>query len=521
MAKIDKNKEDCEYRTYQFLIKEGHDLHAYLMDIMYNANNLYNTTNFYIRQIWTGAKIEDENKIHPLQKEVLSIVRENILAINEHNTLKFQKLVKKDILEGRVLTTKRKLTRFNMPNKEKAFPSYELLDAVFKTSKNKDYKSIPSHINQSVMKNVYNNWTSYFESMKEYKENASKFTGRPKIPRYKTKGATHSIIFSNQVCTINKDKRGKFYLKLPKTKLRFNLSKHLLEKLNDMSLAEVRAQKYYNEIQLEIVLKVKNPINMMEEDKIKNVMSVDLGVNNLVACVSNNEMTPTIINGKPLKSINQYYNKKRAKLYSDLRVGKSTTEGLFTSKRLEILDKKRQLQVKDFMHKASKQIIDLVKENDIHKVIVGYNKNFQSNVDIGKKNTQNFVNIPFGTFLNILEYKLKGIGVHFEKVDESYTSKSSFIDKDEIPTYEKNNSDKYTFSGKRIKRGLYQTKNRIIINADINGACNILKKNFDENLEISHKILSNVRKINIPKGHKKRQSTLDKLFKNKGSMILV
>ena len=133
----------------------------------------------------------------------------------------------------------------------------------------------------------------------------------------------------------------------------------------------------------------------------------------------------------------------------------------------------------------------------------------------------NYLVVCTKIFLNILEYKLKGIGVHLEKVDESYTSKSSFIDKDEIPTYEKNNSDKYTFSGQRIKRGLYQTKNNILINADINGACNILKKHFDNNLEISHKILSNVRKINIPKGHKKRQSTLDKLFENKGSMILV
>ena len=130
-----------------------------------------------------------------------------------------------------------------------------------------------------------------------------------------------------------------------------------------------------------------------------------------------------------------------------------------------------------------------------------------------KDNKQTFINIPFSTFLDMLEYKLNAEGIHFEKFEESYTSKASFLDNDPIPTYGDENIPK--LSGKRVKRGLYISKNGIAINSDVNGACNILRKHFNENIEISHKILSNVRKINIANGSKKIKSTLNILFNKK------
>ena len=130
-----------------------------------------------------------------------------------------------------------------------------------------------------------------------------------------------------------------------------------------------------------------------------------------------------------------------------------------------------------------------------------------------KDDKQIFVNIPFAMFLNILEYKLNAKGIHFEKFEESYTSKASFLDNDLIPTYGDKNIPK--FSGKRIKRGLYMSKNGICINSDVNGACNILRKHFNKDVEINHKILSNVKKINIKNGDKKLKSTLDILLNNK------
>ena len=512
MSENKKEDENNAYRTIQFVVKNGHPLNEYFMDMMYKSNNLYNATNFHLRQLWTALKVEEGKIIHPLQQEVLDLFKSTIPKINKNNTKKFEKLVKKDVLEAKVFDSKskRKVTRFNMPTKENSFCSYELMDAVFKTSNNKDYKSLPSHVNQGVMKQVYSDWSSFFEGFKEFKINPSKFKGRPKPPRYKIKGATNSLVFSNQVCKV---KDGK-YLRFPKTKEVFNLSKHLLEKIDNNKLVQVRVQKFYDDVKLEVVLDCsKEAKPLINKEDIKNVMAIDLGVNNLATCVSNNGMQPIIINGRALKSINQYYNKLRAKLYSNLRISKKTNEGSFTSKRLEYIDMKRHFKVKDFLHKASKQVVDLALCNNIDKVIVGYNSSWKEDVEMRKKDKQTFLNIPFSTFLDMLEYKLNAEGIHFETFEESYTSKASFLDNDTIPTYGDKNIPK--FSGRRVKRGLYISKNGIAINSDVNGACNILRKHFNENIEISHKILSNVRKINIKNGSKKIKSTLDILLNTK------
>ncbi|MBP3887471.1 MAG: IS200/IS605 family accessory protein TnpB-related protein, partial [Cellulosilyticum sp.] len=201
----------------------------------------------------------------------------------------------------------------------------------------------------------------------------------------------------------------------------------------------------------------------------------------------------------------------------DLRIGKNTKEGNFTSKRLEYIDKKRHFKIKDFLHKASKQIVDLAIANNIDKVIVGYNSSWKEDVKMRKGDKQTFVNIPFSTFLSTLEYKLNAEGIHFECFEESYTSKASFLDNDSIPTYGDECIPK--FSGMRITRGLYESKDGIVINSDVNGACNILKKHFDNELKIDYKILSNVRKLSIKEGKKKLNSTLDRLM-NKNELVL-
>ena len=505
-----KKEENNTYRTIQFVVKNGHPLNEYFMDMMYKSNNLYNATNFHLRQLWTALKLEEGKPIHPLQQEVVDLFKSTIPKVNKNNTEKFYKLVKQDVEKAVIFNKPRKLTRFNMPTKDNSFCSYELMDAVFKTSKNRDYKSLPSHVNQGVMKQVYNDWSSFFEGVKEYKVNPSKFKGRPKPPRYKTKDATNSVVFSNQVCKIKDSK----YLRFPKTKEVFNLSKHLLQRIDNNKLVQVRVQKFYNDVKLEVVLDCSSEAKpLIPKEDIQNVMAIDLGVNNLATCVSNNGMQPTIINGRALKSINQYYNKLRAKLYSDLRLNKKPDEGNFTSKRLEYIDMKRHFKVKDFLHKASKQVVDLAIANNIDKVIVGYNSSWKEDVEMKKDDKQSFVNIPFSTFLDMLEYKLNAEGIHFEKFEESYTSKASFLDNDPIPTY--GDKDIPKFSGKRVKRGLYISKNGIAINSDVNGACNILRKHFNKDIKISYKILSNVRKINIKNGSKKLKSTLNILLNTK------
>ena len=198
-------------------------------------------------------------------------------------------------------------------------------------------------------------------------------------------------------------------------------------------------------------------------------------------------------------------------------MGKAPKEGSYTSARLDSIDRLRNLAVKDYMHKVSKRIVDEALKNNIHKVIVGYNPTWKDDVQMKKDDKQNFKMIPFRMLLDMLEYKLKAEGIHLKEKEESYTSKASFLDGDIIPTY--GDTVNYIFSGKRVHRGLYVSKNGISINADINAACNILRKHSGKEIIISHKELSKIRKITIKKGSKKKENYLDALFKVNSELI--
>ena len=492
------NENGKNYRTFQFLIKKDNPLCSYFLELMKKSNNLYNATNFHIRQTYTALKKDGE--LHQLQKEVVENLEKSIPVINKHLSNKHTRLVEQDIAKG--IIKKRKLKVYTMP---KSYVDYALLDAYFKHSKNPDYNALPGQVNQQVMKQVYDSWKSFFASVKKYSSNKSSYTGRPKPPKYKNKGGYNEVVFSNQICTVKKDK----YLKFPKTDLKFNLSKHLKMNMKHSALQQIRVQKYYDSVKMEIVLDCTKTVKPLKAE-INNCMAIDLGVNNIATCVFSNGVNPVIINGKPIKSMNQYYNKIRSKLYSDLRLNKSPKEGVFTSKRLEYIDKKRHLKFRDFLHKVSRQVVNLAIENNIDKVIIGYNKQWKVDVNIAKDNKQAFIQIPFFTLIQQIEYKLKYEGIHFELKEESYTSKSSFLDNDTIPTYGNEVDEAIRFSGKRIKRGLYKSKNNILINADVNGAANILRKHFNGDINLNHKILSNVTKINIKTAQKRIKKKLAK-----------
>ena len=203
-----------------------------------------------------------------------------------------------------------------------------------------------------------------------------------------------------------------------------------------------------------------------------NTLALDLGVNNLVTAVSS-EGRSFIIDGRKLKSINQWFNKENARFQSikDRQGNKRRT-----TNRQKILADKRNRQVNDYMSKTAKKIIDYCIAHNIGTLVIGYNETFQRNSDIGRQNNQNFVNIPFGKLRFKLEYLCELNGIVFVKQEESYTSKASFWDKDVIPVYNADNPQNYHFRGKRAERGLYRTANGKLLNADVNGALNILRK---------------------------------------------
>ena len=204
----------------------------------------------------------------------------------------------------------------------------------------------------------------------------------------------------------------------------------------------------------------------------QQALAIDFGIDNLMTCVSS-EGKSFIIDGRRLKSINQWYNKRNSQL-SRLK-DKQKLRRKPTNQQMRIA-RKRNLRVNDYISKACRKVLNYCLENNIGNLVCGYNVTFQCNTSMGKTNNQNFVAIPFGKIREKLRYLCEIYGIRYVEQEESYTSKASFFDNDEIPMYNADNPQKYEFSGKRIKRGLYRSGSGIEINADVNGAANILRK---------------------------------------------
>jgi putative transposase len=226
-----------------------------------------------------------------------------------------------------------------------------------------------------------------------------------------------------------------------------------------------------NQYVIEIVC--QKEISTVNKER-NNIVGIDLGLNNFVTMTNNVGLTPVVINGRVIKSINQFYNKEISYFKSILK--KET--GKDYSKRLSRITIKRNNKVKDFIHKSSRFIINYCIENNVDTIIIGNNKDWKQEINLGVKTNQNFVQIPYSMLISQLQYKVQDFGINVIVNEESYTSKASFLDEDVLPKYNKDNQEKYIFSGKRIKRGLYESKNRTLINADVNGSYNIIKKVF-------------------------------------------
>jgi putative transposase len=445
------------YRTQQIHIKKGHRLYPYLEQLSFDGTNLYNVTNYYIRQVFTGLKKETKD-FFDNEKEAISYINEAIAPLNEQ---RYKAYVKRESKKP----SGKEFFEFK-PLKSGDFMNYEMLEGVFKTMKQVDYYELPGQLNQNIMKLVFRDWKSFFKSIKDYKENPLKYTGRPSIPKYKKKSSKMTVTLTNQICTLKDDK----YLRFPKTSEKLNIGKYMSEK---GKLKEVRVVPKKDVIILEIIFSMENNVSVLNPDRIA---AIDLGVNNLVTIGNNIGLQPIIIKGGAVKSMNQYYNKQRANYYGQLRKGLNHKQGVFTSNRLNRFDHKRHLKVKDYFHKTSYWIIQYCIEHHIGTLVIGKNNSFKNNVKMHKNDKQNFIQLPFELLINMLLYKSEAAGINIVIQEESYTSKASFLDEDDIPVYGQENGIAHKFSGRRISRGRYKTKDDIIINADVNAAYNILKK---------------------------------------------
>jgi putative transposase len=237
---------------------------------------------------------------------------------------------------------------------------------------------------------------------------------------------------------------------------------------------EVRVKPVFDQFKVELVVELAN--GRKRSTRSDKAIGIDLGIDNFAAISNNFNERPYIISGKEIKHINHLYNKNYAKYYSKIRQGKKEKEGMFRTRRLNSLTLNRNRKILDYMHKTSTAVINYCVEHDVGVIVVGKNKNWKQNSNIGKKNNQSFVQIPHSQFIILLRYKAEYQGIDLKVQEESYTSKASFLDKDDIPSYKKEISTKYKFSGNRVYRGLYVSSSGKRINADINGSYNILKK---------------------------------------------
>ena len=336
---------------------------------------------------------------------------------------------------------------------------YIQLNKELKFSQN--YLNLPAQTAQQILRLVEQNWKAFFASMKEWVNDSSKFLGKPRPPKYRKKGAKNLLILTNQQLRIKEN-----FIILPKKlgEVRINKKDISTETIKGMRIIPI-LNGTNRKFSFEILYEKDIPALKVQNNRIA---SIDLGINNFITMANNIGKKPIIIKGNIIKSINQYFNKRKSKLQSIYdKQGLKNNSG----KKLKQLAFKRKKQLKDRLHKASRFIISWCIENKIDTLIVGYNKNWKQNITIGKRNNQNFTNIPFYSLINQLKYKCEEVGINFVTVDESYTSKCSFLDNEPIKKH-------LNYQGKRIHRGLFCSAAGFLINADVNAACNILRKVF-------------------------------------------
>ena len=399
-------------------------------DYCYKVKNLSNSVNYLIKQCYRiHKKIVNGKALEDWEKELIQEINK---ALEEYNA-------------GR--SESKRLRYIDTDN------GY-IADAYFLSWYLKGtevYKDVPyATCSQICIQEKCREWKSFYRATAEYGKDPKKFKEHPHVPGYlNPKTGRGSLVITSQNFKV--DEAGN--VTMPK----FLSGIHIHARHGNVR--QIRIKIFKNSILISLMYE-------KEEKQIcgTKVMGIDLGVNNLLAAAWDSEDRPVIINGKPLKSINQYYNKAKAHMQKEAKIynGKNST------KRMNKLTAKRNRKIKDYMHKASRKIVDMAVSSGVGLIVIGANHGWKQKVHMGNVTNQNFVSIPYKTLINMIEYKAKLEGIEVRIVSESYTSGTSFLD-GEKPTKD------YYDKSRRVKRGLFRSNNGILINADINAAYQMIK----------------------------------------------
>lgn len=317
-----------------------------------------------------------------------------------------------------------------------------------------DFRNLPTTVSQQVIAQVFSSIRSWIRSKKEYEKNPSKFNSKPKLPKYKRGKKQNMVVFTTSACRLKKDG----YIHFIKS-----IISPIKTNIGDNKLCQVGIIPQATCYVVEVIYEKKEHNLNLDKD---NVLSIDLGLNNLCTCISNVGIKPFIVNGKIIKSFNQWYNKKKARLMSCIG-----DKG--TSKRLRQLNNYRNFWIEDHIHKISRYIVNYCINNNIGSLVIGLNKDWKNGINLGKKINQKFVEIPFSRLIDKISYKCKLVGISFQTNEESYTSKVDHLAFEKLCKHD-------IYLGKRKKRGLFQSSIGKLINADINGTIGIGRKVFGD-----------------------------------------
>lgn len=313
-----------------------------------------------------------------------------------------------------------------------------------------DFRALPAKVSRYTVQLVDQNMKSFFALLK--KKHANQYDKPVRLPKYLDKISGRQVVYYHkQSLSFKKDG----FVKLSKSDIEFKT------KVSKNDIQYLQIVPCGNHIKVLIgYYKTKKQVKNTQ----RRIASIDIGQNNLMT-VTSNIFHPVIYNGKPVKSVNQFYNKIKAKEQSRLK----KQNNIYWSKKLGQLTLWRENQIANYFHKVTHHFVNYCIANDIDTVIIGRNQQWKDNINLGKKVNQNFVSIPFGRLYDLLQYKLELNGINYIETEESHTSKCSFIDKEEICHHD-------SYMGRRIKRGLFKSKDGYKYNADINGSLNILRK---------------------------------------------
>lgn len=465
-------------RTWKIMIRPDKDavLCRYFEENTTAAKCMYNAANFYIRNTMTGIRKSPEERTSH-ETEVLHYVFTGIQKANAHSyeiyCKKQEEYKKIGGMAGAVAMSKLKYKVVPYPTRDEWFLSYTVLDAIFKYTDHPTYRRMNSQVNQNAIKKTVKSWKSYFQLRKDYVIHPEKYKARPRIPGY-IKQPAMTAAYTNQTAKfIRKD--GRAYLRLVNHKPPVLIGKEPL--YADMTYVKTEVKPQYGGYS--ILLTFKEDIILPEVPKFpKRILGIDIGVDNFCAVANNFGDTPFLIKGGAVKSMNQNFNKERARLLSEVTKGSDSTHSVKKTKQLHTLSRRRETRLRDFFYKTAWYLVRYAKRQQVEVIVAGHNEDQKQNICIGRQNNQNFVSIPFCRFLDILRYTAAKAGIPVVLREESYTSKASLLDLDAIPAYKKGDTINHTFSGKRVRRGLYKTNSGFFINADINGAGNILRKEY-------------------------------------------